>query len=314
MSHPATGWVCDPAQVEQTCEALAKSGHTVLFGDAKPALKGFARSQMARGVYGSFLWDAEKALFGKFLPAWHQFRGTCVGQGTARSLQDSWWGELSLTGEVGKPTEFSVEFIYGIGRVEIGGGRIGGDGCVGAWAAKGVHDYGVLPRGVYGKFDLTKPKEDLSVHWGTRGVGVPKPLKDAASAFKVRCHRLMTAEEIADAVYAKKGVAWCTGMLWSNSRGADGLARRTGSTAHCEAIRGAYLTESDHLALCPYRSWSEGYQRGPTTIQIKGGQVEWPNGAYGVLASDVERGLRSGNDEAWVFDFDVGPRTTEGTK
>ena len=40
----------------------------------------------------------------------------------------------------------SPEVIYGGSRVEIGGGRIRGDGSIGAWAARWVRDYGVVPR------------------------------------------------------------------------------------------------------------------------------------------------------------------------
>src|SRR5437763_1529398 len=66
--------------------------------------------------------------------------------------------------------DLAQEVIYGGSRVEVGGGRLRGDGSVGAWAAKFVHDYGVVPRGVHGRYDLSRYDERRCREYGARGV------------------------------------------------------------------------------------------------------------------------------------------------
>ena len=74
--------------------------------------------------------------------------------------------------------------IYGGCRVEVGGGRVRGDGSVGAWAAKFVREYGVVPRGVHGSHDLTGYDERRCREFGGRGV--PDDLEAVAREHPVR--------------------------------------------------------------------------------------------------------------------------------
>lgn len=299
MAFP-TGWVCDPPAVEKVCEELEASGHPVLFGSARPDLKGYAASQKSRGVNGVFLWEAEKQLYGQFLKAYTQRRGTCVGQGPAKALNNTWYNAIAHLGEIGQRIEFAVAPIYGAGRVEVGRRQVRGDGCVGAWAAKAVHLGYAVPEGVYGKYDLRGDDESYAVVFGD--AGVPLEVKRGGDKIKFVCHRLTSAEQIADAIYARCGVAWCTYQLYSSVRDSYGVSKVVGGTAHCESIAAAYWDRRGGLVVVPERSWGEGYQSGPTKIEIAGGQVvDFPNRAYGARAEDVDRGLRSGRDEAWAF-------------
>lgn len=304
MSQFPTGWHCDPPSVERVCDELAKSGHPILFGAARPDLKGFAAAQYARGIKGKFLFQAERKLYQKFLPAYTQRRGTCVGQGTAKALNNTWYSSIVRLGEIGRVVEFAVAPIYGAGRVEVGGRRLRGDGCVGAWAAKAVHLGYAVPEAVYGNYDLRGDDESYAVVFGD--AGVPKEVKAGGDDIKFVCHRLTTAEEIADAIYADCGVAWCTSTLYSNTRGKYGIAGVAGGTAHCESMCAAYWTPGGDLVLGVERSWGDSYQRGPTQIEYAGGEIEVPKRFYGARASDVNRGLRGGRDEAWAFQLVTG--------
>src|SRR6266487_2205687 len=63
--------------------------------------------------------------------------------------------------------ETCTEVIYALSRVEVGGGRMRGDGSVGAWAAKAITDWGVISRpeldriGVGGKYSGSRARS-----WG----------------------------------------------------------------------------------------------------------------------------------------------------
>lgn len=307
MSQLSTGWHCEPASVEQVTDELIAAGSNPVWGSSKPDLKGFGQRCIDQGENHVQLWNYEKVVWGKFLSALLQRRGTCVGCGTARALQYSWYAALVYSGEIGREkVEVALEPIYGGARVEIGGGRLSGDGAVGAHAAKYVHDYGVVPRGVYGQYDLSKMNESLAVSWGTRGRGVPSEIKQAGKLFRVRAHRLMRASDVLDAIYAKKAVAYCSALLWSNTRDRDGISEVVGSTAHCECMAGAWVTKRGQIVIGTIRSWGENYQRGPTEIEVKGGEtITLPNHAYGARIEDVDKGLRS-YGEAWAFEFEEG--------
>lgn len=298
----ATGWVQDEAAVETVCEELSKTG-PVLFEDARPGLKGFAQEQIKKGTTNSFLFEGEKTLYGKFLPAWYQTRGVCVSMGTCRALQDTWYHLLAFMGEIGQKTELSYEVIYGGGR-NIRRVNWSGDGLVGAYAAEFVSKVGFVPRKKYDIADLTQSNEALAVHWGQTGIGVPLELQQECRKVSVRAHRLRNAWEAADAIFAKKGVAYCTNRKYSNMRDKYGIAAYVGGTAHCEAARGAYLTPKNDLVIQLYRSWGENYQRGPTKIETASGPVDIPNGAYGITESEFNAGLRGG--EAWAFEIEEG--------
>src|SRR5204863_4347425 len=104
-----------------------------------------------------FLWDAARRVTGSELPAHDQDGvGCCVGEGFSSAVEYLQCVEIALGGEPEEYKPISCESVYGLSRVEVGGGRINGDGSTGAWAAKAVQDYGVLPRAVIGELDLTR--------------------------------------------------------------------------------------------------------------------------------------------------------------
>ena len=87
-------------------------------------------------------------------------------------------------GEAAEYRDLAPEVIYGGSRVEIGGGRIRGDGSIGAWAARWVRDYGVVPRGLHGSHDLRLYDENRCRDYGRRGV--PDDLEALAKEHPVR--------------------------------------------------------------------------------------------------------------------------------
>ena len=80
----------------------------------------------------------------------HQTIGDCVSQGYGLGVDILKAAEIVDKGEAEEFNSVTcTEGIYGSGRVEVGGGRLSGDGCVGAWAAKAVREYGTLGRRNY---------------------------------------------------------------------------------------------------------------------------------------------------------------------
>src|SRR5438876_1100639 len=85
-----------------------------------------------------FLWDACKKVTGGHLAAHDQDGvGCCVGEGFSSAVEYLQCVEIALGNEPEEYRPISSESVYGLSRVEIGGGRISGDGSTGAWAADG---------------------------------------------------------------------------------------------------------------------------------------------------------------------------------
>lgn len=88
--------------------------------------------------------------------------------------------------------ETATEAIYAISRVNVGGGRINGDGSVGAWAMEGLNKFGTVSRPGLAKLGL-KPEYSGSraKEWGYRGL--PRPVLDLAGSYKLQSYTKVTS-------------------------------------------------------------------------------------------------------------------------
>ncbi len=295
MFEHLCGAVIDEAATDAVCLALASQGEEPLFAQARPGLKGYGKNATV------LLWTAEEKLWNQTLPAESQNRGTCVSRGTKTACQDSLNWAISTGELLGGPTLVAYEPIYGGARIQIGRGSLGrSDGAIGAYAAQYVHDYGLVQRGVYGTIDLSRSHEDLAVIWGNPGHGVPASIVSESSAYKVKaCFRCQTADDIADAIAAGYGVAFCSNVIWGSVRDGDGMCRPSGSGGHCEAVRGVFVDWKGRRCFVRQQSWGE-HPNGPPYVRLMGGRlVKLPQGAYGAYEGDMASALRTG--EAWAF-------------
>ena len=156
----AFGWVPDRDEVRAVSSTFPQPDF-----DATPAYR-----DIYAGPDDVFLWDASRKVLGRLIPPRDQGSvGSCVAFGTASAIEHL----LCVQAAKGANEEYrdlAQEIIYGGSRVEIGGGRIRGDGSVGAWAAKFVVDFGVLPRGTFGRFDLRAYDVPRCREFGRTGV------------------------------------------------------------------------------------------------------------------------------------------------
>lgn len=90
------------------------------------------------------LWHAVLEARGGHLPNVPQQVGDCVSWGAKHAIEYLQYMEMK-TGPPGSEFhEVFAPYIYGVSRVLIGQGRLRGEGSCGAWAAKGVTQFGVL--------------------------------------------------------------------------------------------------------------------------------------------------------------------------
>lgn len=217
----AMGWVDDPdgrAPVAATMPAFAET----------PAFRA-VQGDEPKAVY---LWDAYRRLNGINPPERDQGGvGSCVSFGTAAAIEATLANQIFL-GFPGEFRDVAQEVIYAGSRVEIGGGRIRGDGSIGAWAAKFVVNYGIIARGVALGYDLTRYDESRCRGWGRSGV--PDDLEREAKKFPVKdAAAVQSWSEAKRALVNAYGIAICSNRGFTMARDSRGICKPSGTWAHC---------------------------------------------------------------------------------
>ena len=250
-----------------------------------------------------FFWNVEKKLLGRILPSYHQKRGTCVSQGWGRMIQDQMFIDIALRREAERvpddcnPDKFiATEYIYGIGRVEIGGGRLSGDGCVASWAARGVQEYGFLTRKKYGRYDLTNENDTIAVSWGRRGNGTPDTLERVGREHPVNEVSTCKSYEAArDAIANLNGVPVASTRGFTTTR-KDGFCSPRGRWNHQMYFRGCGIAKGNRPFLACQNSWGNRNPGGSNKLTLETGQtIELPPGCFAVDAEVCDYMLRSGD-------------------
>jgi hypothetical protein len=252
-----------------------------------------------------FLWDAEQHVLKKTLPSWNQGSiGSCVSHGWGRAVQDLILTQCTKNPEKWPGAFVNREAIYGGSRVQIGGGRIGGDGSVGSWAAGWVSKYGVI-------FDQNypdvSPTVDLSggytvsrcKSWGNSGC--PKQLEAVAQKHPVKTVAMVkTSADVWAAIGNGYPVPVCSNVGF-DSPITDGFCVRSGTWNHCLTIRARFIHPTKGKCFVIQNSWGS-YMRNDGSNQInvsnRADPVTLPEGCFAVTASDVDAIVSQGDSFA----------------
>jgi hypothetical protein len=110
--------------------------------------------------------------------------GCCVGCGW-KHCSDVVQATAILSGKKFEWKPVSVEVIYAGSRVDVGGGRISGDGSIGAWAKEYVQSKGgIAAMQKYDSADLSTFSPARARDWGRNGI--PGDIKAAAKDHPVK--------------------------------------------------------------------------------------------------------------------------------
>jgi len=279
------GWIDDPDAVRH-CLAEMDCG---TFRDTAAFA---ARKDGSENVY---LWESARTVTGDVLPSRDQKSvGSCVGFATAAAIE-----HLSLVqiteGEAAEYRHLAPEVIYGGSRIEIGGGRIRGDGSIGAWAARWVREYGVVPRDRHGSHDLRLYDENRCRDYGRRGV--PDDLEVLAKEHPVRgVVNVRSWEECRAAIQNGYPVLVCSSQGFTMERDADGFCNPRGRWYHAMAVvsvRGGARPGGFLL-----NSWGPEAHRGPRY------PADAPACGFWADADVLDRMLAQG--DSWAFSRFVG--------
>ena len=279
------GWIDDPATVRAVAATIpfATFRDTEAFGAAYD------------GPDDVFLWDACRKVTGELLPPRNQGDiGSCVSFGTASAIEHLICVQIA-TGANEEYRDLAQEVIYGGSRVEIGHGQIRGDGSIGAWAAEFVTKYGVLPRGIFGRYDLRTYDVSRCREYGARGV--PDELEPLAKQHPVKSvSNVRSWDECRAAIRNGYPVAVCSNQGFTMPRDSDGFCRPSGSWAHCLTIVGIRGGKRPGAFLL--NSWGPDAHSGPLGVGSPSPAGFWADAAV------VDRMLRQG--DSWAFSGVVG--------
>lgn len=269
------GWVDDPEAVKVAAAQIAiKQGMPIEFSKvAQNAIAGDDNKD-------SFLWRAEETVLGKRLGSWDQGPiGTCVSFGWGRGAQDVLLGNIADGAAEEWKSQVATEPIYGGSRVEVGGGRIRGDGSVGAWAARWCSEWGMLFRQQYGDIDLSAYSVEISRTWGYRGV--PNALEPEAKKFPLTVAQVQSASDVWAAIGNGYSVPVCSNVGFDGKPPATGVMEPRGSWGHCMVFRGRFTHPTIGRCIVVQNSW--GNYLGAVAVEtVESGRVELPEGCFAI--------------------------------
>lgn len=226
------------------------------------------------------------------IPVHEQTIGDCVSHGWGSAVDVLACVEIDQKNESEEfRFEVATEPIYAGSRVEIGGGRVNGDGSLGGWAAKFVERYGILHRTTYDRYDLRTYSGDKARKWGQRSHGVPDILEPIARQHPVRTVSLVTSYvEARDAIANGYPIPVCSNQGFTSTRDNDGFAKPEDNWAHCMLFLAVDDAHYRPGLLC-LNSWGPHWISGPK----RHGQ---PDGSFWVDADTVDSMLRGGDSFA----------------
>ena len=280
MNDMQFGWVDDPEAVGEVVSELEIQS----FGGTPAADIRF--SDIPESVHG---WKVYEIAAG--LP-WPEFKqgdiGSCVSFGTTQALLFSMSSER-VAGQRERVVTPCMEAIYGGSRVEVGGGKLRGDGSIGAWAAKWIKEWGIIPQDIFGEYDLTKYSVSRCKDWGNKGV--PDVLEPIAREHPISDFvPVLTFENACKALASGYGINVCSRQGFEMKRDAEGFCKPEGTWGHSMAFIG--YTKGKRPGLFVVNSWGFNSTTGPTP-------GDFPKSGWWVDASVADRMLRGGDSFAY---------------
>jgi len=302
------GWYHNPAEVDRILATMPNPE----FGDAEARTYGSQSEAVPDDVC---YWDYEQAALGMVRDSINQLSvGSCVGAAYAGAAEDELSIEAVLDNIAIPSVRVCIEAMYGASRVEIGGGRLRGDGSNGSWAAKAAQTIGTL---FYQKYDVNGVTYDLSGgytvarcrDWGSRGV--PDVLEPTAKQVLFKDATLITS---LDALWTLLGdrrpVVVCGDISRPYKRSPGGWCYRTGTDwAHAQRLRGRLVVKGNKRAVIYNNSWGNylGSDNNRVTLE-SGKEITLPQGAYIAPLEELDFELRQRDTFALFNTVGLAPR------
>jgi hypothetical protein len=253
---PLDGWVYKPEVVK----SYKNINPTPTFMKSAPYYAGLGKGKRR------FFWEPMVKEYGDF-PTYHQGIGDCVGNAYAGAYNVI--EKLEAMKMNRKPRGlFAPEATYALSRVEVGRGRIRGDGSTGTWAARAGIEYGSVFQKKYDKYDLTKYNAERSRRWGE--TGLPDDLEPIAKERLVKFAMIVTDyQQAIDLMACGFIIVICSNFGFPDVRDKNGFSRIGPTWGHSWYLIGF---EDDEIGSCfGMNSWGKNWNSGPKVYGMPDG-------------------------------------------
>lgn len=229
--------------------------------------------------------DAVKKVFGKFLPAHNQPRGTCGGRAGSRGLEILQC-VLIASGNRAKFHYVSHALVYWLARKKYGmdsGSPTdeNNDGVAGGSVPEVLAEFGCITREEGGDLAFAgQGSDDIACKWGAGKIDpafAQQMLKLAEDNIVTAKVRAQSAQECADGLAAGGVIIQSDMQGYSMTRDKYGVCKAQGTWAHYQVRSGVRLTPDGRKVFQYDQSWGDDTPQGPLLDGCPGNVfgVEW---------------------------------------
>jgi hypothetical protein len=236
------------------------------------------------------LWEFARKVLGKDTSNYPQEIGDCVSFGAKNAIEHmQMLPILNGVRNVFKP-QFPP-YLYGTGRVQIGGTRLGVfDGSMGVWQAKAVMQYGTIPTDTPG---CPKYSGSIARQWG-RGQGPPADFLTVGKEHLVKSAAL--CKDVSAAIAAVKAgypVTIASNQGFTMTPQSDGYHHPSGSWGHQMCLVGVDTGEGGGKpCCCILNSWGDVMGK---VVDFRDPSIVWPVGTLRVTLEVLDSMIRQGD-------------------
>jgi hypothetical protein len=231
---------------------------------------------------------------GQHWPTIRQLIGDCVSHGWSHGALATLAVHLCTTGDPATLSKPYTPYIYGTSRVQVGGGRIRGDGSVGTWAAAAAKEFGYVDEKTPGLPPYTAA---TAREWGRRGP--PQEFLTIGKRSLADVRLIRTWDEAVSAIATGHAIPVCSGVGFEKIVERNGRIEgvRSGSWPHCMCFIGVDARSGREALYC-WNSWGpDAHAPEESYARLDGA----PPGGFWVMRADVERMLKEEDSFAVSF-------------
>lgn len=239
----------------------------------------------------AFLYQVVRKALGTDIENVGQLIGDCVAWGGRNACEYLACCDILLRGDNEQYRPVYVPYYYGTSRVQIGGGRISGDGSLGSWMAAAVMKYGTVFSDEKG---LPSYSESVGKSWGKNGP--PKEFLEIGKKYLVKsAAKIKGWDELVDAICNGYPCTVASDQGFEMAPDANGFHNPKGTWQHQMAITGIDDEWKEPYALIR-NSWGDAHGK---LMSFHVPTESIPIGYLRVKKKTIERMIGQGEVYAW---------------
>jgi hypothetical protein len=240
----------------------------------------------------TMLYEVVRKLLGKDTENYAQEIGDCVAFGAKNACEYLMATEKLMKGDREAFNSVFPPYLYGTGRVLIGGGQLDGDdGSLGSWMADAIIKYGVL-RSSFGGVPAYSGR--VAKKWGD-SPGPDKKFVEEGKLHPVKSAALIKSwDDLVAAISNGYPCTTASDVGYSMTPSSDGFHRQNDNWGHQMCFIGVDDNAKDPYAII-LNSWADAHGQ----LKDFDTGVDLPIGVLRVRRKDAEKHIRAGETFAY---------------